>query len=185
MVLINIEIGSPNPIISLVTYKGFALIVHFLNKAESANVKSFNDKLSALDPTRQWQIRITEADERTIEQNAKMHAMLSDISKQAKHLNKVLEVDDWKRLTVDQFKTDCINNNVARLADYWRKNNFKLMPGLDGTSLVTLGKNTREFPRYVASGFVEWLLAYGADNNIKWSDPKLQFTDYEIERYGS
>lgn len=111
-------------------------------------------------------------DLKTREQEKKYHAMLGDIAKQEKHLNEVLDVDSWKRLCVKQFADDCIANDVDRLADYWRKNGFKLMPSLDGKSLVTLGKQTRHFPKYVAAGFIEWLMAYGANNKIVWSDPQ-------------
>ena len=44
------------------------------------------------------------------------------------------------------------------------------MPSLDGQTLVALGNQTREFPMYVMSGFVEWLLYFGAENTITWSD---------------
>lgn len=108
-------------------------------------------------------------DLKTRDQEEKYHAMLSDIAKQAMHLNQVLEADDWKRLCVHQFRTDCISNNIPRLADYWSRQKFKLIPSLDGSSLVALGAQTRRFPKYVASGFVEWLLHYGAENNIIWS----------------
>jgi len=159
------------------------MIIHYLT---AKNKSSIIDDINRLDCTKTtWQIRVNEYDDRTLIQNARMHAMLTDIAEQSKHLNQVLEVDDWKRLCVAQFREDCIENNVDRLADYWRKQNFKIMPGLSGSSLVTLGKQTRDFPKYVAAGFMEWIEAYGNNNGVKWSDPKKQFSDYEIERYGS
>lgn len=159
------------------------MITHYLS---SKNKPTVIEEINRLDLTKTlWRIRVDEYDERTLEQNKKIHAMLGDIAEQSKHLNKVLDTDDWKRLCVAQFREDCIENDVARLADYWRKQKFVLMPSLSGSSLVALGTQTREFPKYVASGFVEWLLAYGSQNNIKWSDPKAQFSDYEMQRYGS
>lgn len=125
-------------------------------------------------------IRIDFYDEKTREQEKRYHAMLGDISKQAQHLNQVLDVDSWKRLCVKQFADDCIANDIDRLADYWRKNGFRLMPSIDGKSLVTLGKQTREFPKYVAAGFIEWLYHFGSENKIVWSDPKYQ---EEYERF--
>jgi hypothetical protein len=73
---------------------------------------------------------------------------------------------------VAQYAKDCIDNDIPRLAEYWSRNKFTLMPSLDGTSLVTLGSQTRDFPKYVASGFIEWLTAYGVENNINWTDPR-------------
>lgn len=142
------------------------------------NKQGLYDLLKSLDLDQLWRIRIDKFDERTVEQNKKMHAMLGDIAAQSKHLNQVLEIDDWKRLCVQQFRDDCISNDLPRLADYWKKHSFKLMPSLDGRSLVSLGTQTRDFPKYVAAGFMEWLYAYGAENNIQWTEPQ-----YFDERY--
>lgn len=127
-------------------------------------------KITELDYSKDYYVKIDEYDTRTLEQNAKIHAMLGDIARQSKHLNQVLSADDWKRLCVSQFRTDCIKNEVPRLSEYWQRNEFKLMPSLDGQTLVALGNQTREFPMYVMSGFVEWLLYFGAENNITWSN---------------
>ena len=127
-------------------------------------------KLHSLDFQSDYYVTVTEYDSRTLEQNAKIHAMLGDIAKQSRHLNQILGLDDWKRLCVAQFRTDCIQNDLPRLADYWKRNEFRLMPSLDGQTLVALGTQTRDMPMYVMSGFIEWLLYYGAENNITWSD---------------
>lgn len=139
------------------------------------NKEGLFSKISRLDPTKLWRIRFDEYDTRTLEQNAKIHAMLTDIANQAMHLNQKLDADSWKRLCVAQFRSDCIDNDVSRLADYWRKIDFKLMPSLDGRSLVQLGAQTREMPKYVMAGLVEWLYVYGAENNIAWSEPEEQW----------
>lgn len=127
-----------------------------------------------------WRFRIDEFDEKTREQEKKYHAMLGDIADQAKHLNMTFTLDDWKRLCVQQFRQDCIENDVPRLKEYWTRHEFKVVPSLDGRSLVALGTQTRDFPKYVAAGFMEWLYHYGAENNIQWSEP-VQFDD----RYAS
>lgn len=139
------------------------------------------EQIKLLDPTKLWRFRIDEFDEKTREQEEKYHAMLGDISRQAMHLNQVLELDDWKRLCVKQFADDCIANDVPRLSEYFTRNGVRLMPSLDGKSLVALGNQTRDFPKYVAAGFIEWLYAYGAQNNIKWTAPKR----YQDERYAA
>lgn len=127
-------------------------------------------KLNSLDFSSDYYVNVTEYDSRTLEQNAKIHAMLGDIARQSKHLNQVLGADDWKRLCVAQFRTDCIQNDLPKLSDYWKRNEFRLMPSLDGQTLVALGTQTRDMPIYVMSGFIEWLLYYGAENDIKWSN---------------
>jgi len=128
-----------------------------------------------------WRFRIDEYDEKTRLQEEKYHAMLGDIARQAKHLNQALDLDSWKRLCVKQFADDCIEQDLERLADYWKRNEVKLMPSLDGRSLVALGQQTREFPKYVAAGFIEWLYFYGAKNNVVWTEPARAFD----ERYAA
>jgi hypothetical protein len=121
-------------------------------------------------------------DAKTREQEKKYHAMLGDIARQAKHLNEVFGEDDWKRLCVAEFRDDCIKNDIEKLADYWKKQNFRLVPSLSGGSLVALGAQTKKFPKYVAAGFIEWLYHYGAENNIVWTDPDQASQDYEYEQ---
>lgn len=140
------------------------LFYNFKNKLELFEL------IKTLDPTKCWRFRVDEYDIRTLEQNNKAHAMLTDISLQTKHLNQVLDVDDWKRLCVKQFADDCIANDLPRLADYWKRNSFRLIPSLDGKSLVTLGAQTRDFPKYVMAGFIDWLYFYGSQNSINWTE---------------
>lgn len=125
-------------------------------------------------------------DPKSREQEKKYHAMIGDIARQAKHLNQVFDEESWKRLCVAQFRADCIENNIERLADYWRKQNFRLVPMLDGTGVVTLGTQTKKFPKYVAAGFIEWLYHYGSLHDVVWTDPDKQSQDaYYEERYAA
>lgn len=145
------------------------------------NKRGLFDLLQSLDPTKLWRIRIDEYDEKTRLQEEKYHAMLGDIARQMKHLNKTFDTEGWKRLCVSQFRLDCLEYDLPRLADYWRRNNIELVPSLDGSTLVVLGAQTRDFPKYVAAGFIEWLYFFGADNKIEWSEPKEAWD----ERYAS
>lgn len=128
-----------------------------------------------------WRFRIDEYDEKTRLQEEKYHAMLGDISRQAKHLNRNFDADAWKRLCVAQYRLDCIENDLPRLADYWKRHSVELVPSLYGTTLVALGAQTRDFPKYVAAGFIEWLYHFGANNNIVWTEPARAFD----ERYAA
>lgn len=123
----------------------------------------------ALAPTKLHRIRIDEFDQKTRDQEEKYHAMLGDIAAQMRHLTQKLDLDSWKRLCVAQFKADCMANDIPRLSDYWKTKQMRLMPSLDGSSLVTLGEQTRTFPKYVAAGFIEWLNYWGSINNVIFS----------------
>lgn len=145
------------------------MITHILDKQATKNVDNFNKIIANLDPTKTFRLRIDEFDERTLEQNAKIHAMLSEIAAQMTHLTKKLDLDSWKRLCIAQFRADSLENAVPRLSQYWLDKQMRLIPSLDGSSLVMLGDQTRTFPKYVASGFVEWLNYFGANNGIRFS----------------
>jgi hypothetical protein len=106
---------------------------------------------------------------KTRDQEKKYHAMLNDVAAQCRHLNEAFSDDDWKRLCVHQFRKESMDD--PKLAEYWKKNTVRLVPSLDGSGLVALGDQTRKFPKYVANAFIEWLYAYGADNNVTWTDP--------------
>lgn len=128
--------------------------------------------LRSLNRSLLYRVRIDEYDQRTLDQNAKQHAMLADIAKQCMHLNRKLDEDSWKRLAVAQFRDDSIASNIPKVADYWRKQKFELMPSLDGHTLVAIGAQTRDFPKYVTAAFIDWLYHYGAEHDVVWSEPE-------------
>lgn len=91
---------------------------------------------------------------KTREQEEKYHAMIGDIAKQAQHMGAKWSADDWKRLLVDQFARDSLMYGSP------------IIPNLDGTGIVQLGVQTRNFTKEQASEFVEWLYAWAANNGI-------------------
>lgn len=113
-------------------------------------------------------VRVSEPN-KSRDQEEKYHAMIGDIAKSCKHLNMALDSESWKRLLVDQFKRDTLND--PDIGDYWRKNQLSMMPSLDGSAIIVLGEQTRKFPKKVASAFIEWLFAFGANSeDAVWSD---------------
>lgn len=108
---------------------------------------------------------------KTREQEERYHAMLGDIARQCRHLNERFDPDSWKRLCVDLFRKESMSD--PRLADYWRRHGFRLVPSLDGSGLVVLGEQTRKFPKYVATAFIEWLFSFGAEKGVEWTDPTI------------
>ena len=92
---------------------------------------------------------------RSNEQNEKYHAIIGDISKQAQHMGSKWSAEDWKRLLVDKF-----------MREHWQSD-LTIIPNLDSTGIVQLGIQTRKFTKEQASEFVEFLLAWCADNGIE------------------
>ncbi len=100
---------------------------------------------------------------RSLESNAKFHAMIADIARQYDFCGKRLDPETFKRLAIDQFRAD----TKDEFAEEWRRvGSFELSPSLDGSRVVMLGPQSRKFPKRLASAFVEWLYAFAANNNI-------------------
>jgi hypothetical protein len=92
---------------------------------------------------------------RSNEQNEKFHAIIGDIAKQSSHLGSKWDAESWKRLLVWQF---CKDKQIDA---------GKIVPSLDMTGVVQLGQQTRKFTKEQASEFVEFLLAWCAENGIE------------------
>ena len=45
----------------------------------------------------------------------------------------------------------------------------RIEPRIDGSGVVALGTQSRRFPKKLASAFVEWLYALGAEVGVRWS----------------
>lgn len=95
---------------------------------------------------------------RTGEQNAKVHAMLTDISEQCDISGNKFGVLVWKRLCVAQWLKD-------------RGERPQIVPSLDGMEVVVIYEKTSKLNTRQMAEFIEWLLMFGAENNVKWSEP--------------
>jgi len=112
------------------------------------------------------------APSRSGDQNAKFHAMFTDISRQCEFMGHKWKPDDWKRLLVDLFAKTMRNLGTPLHHD------GRVIPSLDGTGVVQLGIQTKQFWKKEASDFIEFLYAYGAENGVIWSDAKTA-SEYE------
>ena len=99
-----------------------------------------------------------------MEQNSKLHALLNDISKQQTFQESKLSADDWKRLLIDAF---C---RVRQAEGNPLSNSGRVVPSLDGSGIVQLGMQSRNFKKADASEFIEYLIAWGVDQGVIFSD---------------
>ena len=98
------------------------------------------------------------------EQEEKYHAMIGDIAKQCTFMGQRWDSEDWKRFLVDAFA------KVMRDAGTPLHHDGRVVPSLDGQRVVQLGIQTRNFYVKEAAEFIEYLYAYGADNNVQWTE---------------
>ena len=110
-------------------------------------------------------LRITEEEPtRTVLQNAKIHAMCRDFSQQVEWAGKPRSTEDWKRLLVDAF--DRVKESMGE------GHHGDIVPSLDGSGVVIPNRLTREFKVREGAEFIEYMLAYGAEKNVVWTEPK-------------
>jgi hypothetical protein len=125
---------------------------------EQQGLAAFRDAwskcLNGLKAGKQFQVEI-KYKQRSNEQNEKFHAIIGDIAKQAQHMGAKWSSEDWKRLLVQEF---CKEKGLSA---------GKVIPNLSGDGIVQLGMQTRNFTKEQASEFVEFLLAWCAENGIE------------------
>lgn len=92
---------------------------------------------------------------RSTEQNARMWAMLADVSRQVEWYGKRLTSEDWKHVFTASLRK------------------LSVVPNLDGTGFVALGLSTSRMTRAEMSDLIELMFAFGAERGVKWSDPAL------------
>lgn len=97
-------------------------------------------------------LNIREAN-RTSDQNAKMWAMLSDISR-AKPQGRVLSTENWKALFMNAAGFNCT-----------------FEPSLDGRGVVPLGFKSSRLTKAEFSDLIEAIYAFGAEHGVEWTDP--------------
>ena len=94
------------------------------------------------------------ASKRSIPQNARMWAMLSDVARQKEHCGHRYTADQWKCL----FMHAC-GSQVT------------FLPSLDGSTFVPLGYRSSDLSKEEASELIEFILHWGAENGVRFSDP--------------
>ena len=89
---------------------------------------------------------------RTLEQNARMWATLTDISEQVVWHSLKLTPEEWKHVFTATLKGQ------------------KTVPNLDGTGFIILGQSTRTMSKKEFSNLLELAYAFGAEQGVKWSE---------------
>lgn len=105
------------------------------------------------------------------EQEEHYHAQIGDIAKQVRFCGRELPAESWKRLLIDAFKHDTRQDPDLR-AEWDRFGELELVPALNHDGVVAVGEQSRQFSVRLASAFIDWLYAYGAEEGVRWSDMK-------------
>lgn len=94
---------------------------------------------------------------RTLDQNAKMWALLSDIARQLPWHGMKLTTGDWKVLFMHALDQD-----------------RRMVPNIDGNGFVPLFVSTSDLSKQEMSDLIELITAFGAKHGVEFSDEKVQ-----------
>jgi hypothetical protein len=93
---------------------------------------------------------------RTLDQNSKLWAMLTDVARQVRWAGMKLTPGDWKFIFLDALSRE-----------------RRIVPNIDGTGIVPLYKSTSDLSKSEMSDLIELILAFGAKHEVKFSDEEV------------
>jgi len=97
---------------------------------------------------------------RSLDQNALLHAICGDVAKQKQWAGQKLDCEGWKRLFTDAW---CREAGLSP---------GKVVPSLDGQSVVILNISTRKLKKAQMTELITWIYAYCDTNAIKLRVPE-------------
>ena len=93
------------------------------------------------------------APKRTLPQNARMWAMLTDIAGQVEWHGLKLSADDWKLIFLDGLKTE-----------------LRLVPNINGTGFINLGRSSSDLTVAEMADLITLVHAFGANHGVVFHD---------------
>ena len=95
------------------------------------------------------------ASKRSIPQNDRMWAMLTDVAQQLPWHGIKLGPEDWKLIFLDGLKRE-----------------LRLVPNIDGTGFVNLGRSSSDLSKQEMTDLIELVFAFGANHGVKFNEPE-------------
>lgn len=119
-------------------------------------INSETDRLKATGYVQKapWGTRVEfKRSKRSLDQNAKMWAMLTEVSEQATHAGRKYTTDQWKVL----FLHACGRE-------------VQFLPALDGSTFLPWGQSSSDLSKDEMSELIEFIHSWGAENGVRFSD---------------
>lgn len=91
---------------------------------------------------------------RTMPQNDRMWAMLTDVSRQVTHHGIKLSPDDWKLVFLDALKRET-----------------RMVPNIDDNGFVNLGRSSSDLSKDEMTDLIEIIFAFGAKHGVVFQEP--------------
>ena len=94
---------------------------------------------------------------RTTPQSDRMWAMLGEVASQQTWHGLRLSSEDWKLIFLDGLKRE-----------------MRLVPNLDGTGFVNVGRSSSDLTKGEMSDLIELIFEFGARHGVKFYDPPIE-----------
>ena len=91
--------------------------------------------------------------QRTLEQNSKMWALLTDVARQVEHCGRKYEASAWKALFLHAMGKE-----------------IEFLPALDGKTFLPIGLSSSDLSKEEMSNLIEFILAWGAEHDVNFSE---------------
>ena len=125
--------------------------VSFLLKSPTDRAKAVR-LVQGVSPGSRFEVK---APRRSNDQNAKLWAMLTDVSNQVEWYGRKLSPTDWK----------CVFTSGLRKA--------LVVPDMEGTGFVMLGLHTSDMTKAEMTDLIELMFKFGAEHSVVWTDGTL------------
>jgi hypothetical protein len=122
---------------------------YFILHTKADRIRAVNTIAAAPDGAR---VEVKAA-RRSVEQNSRMWAMLTDIAMQLPWHGKKLRPDDYKVLFMDALKRET-----------------HAVPNLDGNGFVDLGRSSSDLSKQEMSDMIELMMEFGARHGVTFGD---------------
>lgn len=104
------------------------------------------------------------AAKRTLPQNDRFWAMLTDVAQQLPWHGQKLRPDDWKLIFLDALKRE-----------------VRIVPNIDGNGFVNLGRSSSDLSKSEMSDLMELIAAFGAEHGVIFHDTESQEMRPQLE----
>lgn len=101
---------------------------------------------------------VIERPRRSLDQNALLHAALTDVSSQAEWAGRRWSVDQWKRLMTAAW---CRTRNEG----------VQMVPAIDGQGFDVLYARTSKLTKAECSDLCEYIFAWGSQHRVRFTGP--------------
>ena len=92
---------------------------------------------------------------RSLPQNARLHAMMTEVASQVTWHGLKLSVDDWKLIFLDALNRE-----------------MRMVPNIYGSGFINLGRSTSKLTKEECSDLLELVFKFGAEHGVVFQDDR-------------